>query len=309
MMTQVYITQSAWCTILEEVKFFATQENREAIVYPMFGFIRSSDCMKAPWEMLELYDLESFVVTHAHAPLRKFCEHTNIRAKFNLATDADKLEFNEDIIHWSKPLNEMYPTLEIGNVHSHPFARGWTYPSSGNDQMDYPRIYKLWQHMCGRMVNSSLEIILCRAIFSRNKWKACCFSFDEKQKIVSLGKAHIISDDDPQVKKVLALPYWKTNEGARWEKMQQDQVPEIQAFDRYFFGWSTVRMKFLEQSLHLFVHLPPQFPKVERVIVQGYDEINRKWLAKKFFSLPRSTSYFPLKEIIQKYLERGDNYE
>lgn len=303
-MAKVYITQSAWQTILEEVRYFARQGNREAIVYPLFGFIRSTECLKAPWEMLEQEDLDSFVVTHAHAPLRKFCAHTGVRAKFVFGNDEEKEEWEKDMSCWSQPLCDAYPSLEIGNVHSHPFAHFWTQPSSGSDQMDYARIYKLWQHLRNRKVNSPLEIILCRSFFGWEKWSACCFTFDAAQNIVSLGKAQIISNHDELAQAVLTIPYWKTTEGRQWEKWQRDNIPEIEEIDRFYFGWSSVRIK-RSESNYFFIHLPPQFPFAKSILGQHFDAQAKELSQAQKINVYGSNYRISLREIIQTFKQGG----
>lgn len=303
-MTDVYIALSAWYTILKEIRFFAEQGNREAIIYPLFGFIRSANCMKAPWEMLELEDIESFLVTHAHAPLRKFCAHTSYRAQFNLVCEKDEEEFNQDIEAWSKPICSKYPTLEIGNVHSHPFVRGWAWPSSGRN-MDYARIYRLWEHLKKRKLNCPLEIILCRAkfdfgrFFGYSKWDACCFSFDGRQNIVPLGKAHIIGDNDWRIKRILTIPYWKTEEGLKWEQQLREQIP-VESVDRFDFGWSAMPIR-INADRYLLIHLPPQFPAPEYILTQIFDKATRKWSGTEKLNFNGSGFALPFREIVGRY--------
>src|SRR3989344_1531673 len=97
MIQNFLIAQSAWECIAGEVEYFAThpEGSKEAIVYPLFGFLRRDQCLKAPWEMLELTDIQAFVVTHALAPPREYCNHTVMHAGFSFPTPEDEQKFGE----------------------------------------------------------------------------------------------------------------------------------------------------------------------------------------------------------------------
>ena len=274
-MPRVLITQSAWITIAREINFFAKQ-NKEAIIYPLFGFSRSADCLKAPWEMLTLDDLDYFVVTHAFAPSRDLCNHSTVSAGFRLLSKEDQVKWQTAITTWHQPLCQKFPTLEIGNVHSHQFARFRTWPSTGGESTDYYRLYKFWRHLRTRKLDTPLEIIVCQAGYFGRTWKACCFGFDTEQDIVSLGSAKIIADDHPLVAKVLTRPFNLTSQGLFWQLEQRRQLPEIESFDNYYFGWQSCRIK-LSENKYLFVNLPPSFPNCHYILFQTLEVESKSW--------------------------------
>lgn len=274
-MPRVLITHSAWKIITREVSFFAKQ-NKEAIIYPLFGFIRKDDCLKPPWEMLTLDDIKYFVITHAFAPPRELCNHSTARAGFMLLSEEDQIKWQQAMESWYLPLCQKFPTLEIGNVHSHQFARRTTWPSSGGNSTDYYRIYKFWQHLRARKLDTPLEVIICQAGYFGWDWKACCFGFNQEQSLVSFGSASIIYDNHPVVSKILSVPFNLTLEGLFWKLEQRRQVPEIESFDNYYFGWTSCKIQ-LSKSRYLFVNLPPSFPNCNYILWQTLDVENKQW--------------------------------
>lgn len=295
-MPRVLITQSAWTIIAREVSFFAKQ-NKEAIIYPLFGFIRKTDCLKAPWEMLTLDDIEYFIVTHAFAPPRELCDHSTVRAGFIFLSEEDQLKWQKAMEDWYQLWCQKFPTLEIGNVHSHQFARGNTWPSSGGESTDYYRIYKFWQHLTTRKLDTPLEIIICQAGYFGRAWKACCFGFDQTQSLISFGSAQIIKDDHPLVAEVLTRPFNLTSRGLFWKLEQIRQLPEeIESFDNYYFGWISCKIK-LSETKYLFVNLPPSFPNCDYVLWQTLDIANKKWRSMK--SLEIDGFNLQLKDIVE----------
>jgi hypothetical protein len=306
-MAKVLIAESAWQKIIEEVNFFAADGGREAIIYPLFSLTRKSECMKATWEMLGLEDIDYFVVTHVHPPLRKFCVHTPVRAKFSFASSDEEQEFQADVQGWVQENFSKYPLLELGNVHSHPFSVLWTRPSSGGDQMDYARIHKMWQHMRQkRFVDTPLEIILCRNFFFRQSWKACCFGFDKTQEIVTLGKAEIISDDDVRVRNALSVPFVVLPEGISWQKQQLAEVPEIQSIDKFCFGWSTAAIK-LDDRRNVFMHFSPQYPKDCSALVQMEDVAEGIWSPMRRITTEDAREALSIKKILNIFMNGGNN--
>ncbi|MDO8669515.1 MAG: hypothetical protein Q7K65_04435 [Candidatus Buchananbacteria bacterium] len=274
-MPQVLITQSAWTTIAREVSFF-DQQNKEAIIYPLFGFIRKDNCLKAPWTMLTLDDIKYFIVTHAFAPPRELCHHSVARAGFMLLSEEDEIKWEEALKAWYQPLCQRFPTLEIGNVHSHQFARYSTWPSSGGQSTDYYRIYKFWQHLRTRKLDTPLEIIICQGSYFRRIWRACCFGFGETQNIVSLGPAKIITDDHPLAAQILTPPFNLTSEGLFWKLEQSRKLPQIESFDNYYFGWISCKIR-LAENKYLFVNFPPSFPSSNHVLWQTLDAEKKLW--------------------------------
>jgi len=270
------ITKSAWECITREVEYFAAhpQGSKEAIVYPLFGFLRRSRCVKAPWEMLGIEDIEAFVVTHALAPLREYCNHTETHAGFSFPTPQDEHVFTEAVGSWSEALCARHPTLEIGNVHSHQFARGFTHPSGEGG--DYTRIKRLLEHLRTRKLNTAPEVIVCKSRRKDAHWTACCFATDGAARIVYCGKAEIVSDEHPMARRVLAQPYDDMPEGADWEFEQRAALPQIESIDAFHFGWRAVRMR-LDEARYLFVYLPPRFPDCRYVLHQTADSAKRTW--------------------------------
>lgn len=301
-MTRVLIAESAWKTIVDEVNFFAADGNKEAALYPMFGFSRTQECLKTAWEMLGLEDIEYFVITHAHAPMRKFCFHTPVRAWFKFANDEEQNEHANDIKQWSTTLFAQHSMLEIGNVHSHPFSTIWTQPSSGGVYGDYYRMREMWRQMQKRMVDTPLEVILTRKFFGKKEWSACCFGFDSNQRVVSLGSAEIVRDDDLRVANVLAVPFILTPEGGEWKEKQFQQLSVLEAIDHYYFGWSTARVKIAE-NIFAFVHLSPQFQQGNEFLLQLANPETKQWTTMERVSFKSEAGNFSLFDIFNQFLQ------
>ncbi len=282
-MPNVLISKSAWNIIECEIGHFAADGNKEAIVYPLFGFLRASQCIKSPWEPINLTDIDTFVVTHAFAPPREYCNHSQVRAGLQFPSPEVEERYENALQAWARQYTSQYPTLEIGNIHSHPFATGCTTPSGIGG--DYTRIYSLWQHMMTRGVNTALEIIVCRSKkTSQVHWIACCFGFDNGQKVVSLGAATIVSDSDSRVRKVLSRPFRELAQGPLWENAQRQNVPQLHTFRRASNGWIAIGAE-VEGNRQLAVYLPPSFPNAPHVLYQTYDSAERRWSSMKLWRL------------------------
>lgn len=295
-MIPVYIARSAWEVIIKEVNFFANHKNgqKEAVVYSFFNFVRSRECVKAPWEMLELEDLNCFVVTHAHAPMREFCNHTQFLGEFIFSNEEERQIWEQDIDSWKNRIWINCPNLIIGTVHSHPFAVGHTYPSKGENG-DYTRIYKYWNYSKSCNINTPLEIIICKPSKGKKEWKACCFGFDKKQKIICFDDIKIIEDNDSIIRHALQKPFVLRRDGVEWEKKQSEVIDRV---ERSFFGTS-YRIK-LDEKNFLLVHLPYSFPSKDNVLFQVFDSELKTWSKMQIWNKKKSFS--------KKYLHKIINY-
>ena len=302
-MTTVLITQSAWSVITREISYFADlQKGKEAVVYPLFGWLRAEDCLKPFWENLELEDLDYFIIPYAFAPPRKYARHSGARAGFSADTEEEKQEFIRMLNSWRDNIKADFPNLELGYVHSHWFAKGWTWPSHGKD-CDYPRIHGLWQDLLKVNLNTPLEVILCRRWGFMRRWKACSFGFDQKQRVVSLGEAKIVSDHDYRVRKLLTRPYDMTTEGVQWEEREGKSFVDGLRPQRNFYG-TTYLIK-QENGRHITFHFPYYFPNTDKILYQLYDPNNKTWEKAKAFPITKGLFNLNIFEVVQN-ISKGD---
>jgi hypothetical protein len=96
-----------------------------------------------------------------------------------------------------------FPRLRAcAHLHSHPFARGRTWPSSGA-RCDYDG------HMLPQLetnteagLRTSFSFIACHTLDGRG-WLLQCFALDERKQIVDLGFTEVLADDKPIVLRAL----------------------------------------------------------------------------------------------------------
>ncbi len=283
-MTSVYIAESVWKQVTAEVDHYAGgsvarekgarlpfvlrfhYRSRESAFYTLFGFQRNEECRKPAWAILDIDDIEYFVVPYVFVPPRKYCRHGAAHARFEFRNEQELLEFHQLFAAWKEPIHQQFPTLlDIGNIHAHQFAHNTTYPSG----TDYGRVYDVWHHLYTENgLNTVLEIIVCQSADSGERWKACCFAFDQYQRIVDLGPAEIVPDDHPAIAKVLQSPYDLSSDGRRWQRRQTARLervfPGAIVQLKRFWGWTTWRVTYNERIVD--VYLPPSYPKCDSIL-------------------------------------------
>lgn len=308
-MVKTLITKSAWQIITQEVEHFAyhTGASKEAIIYPLFGFITKNT--KPIRKKINLGDIEYFIVTHAFAPPRELCDHHGARAGFLFNTSEEEEMIIKIVKEWSEKYIDIYPSLELGNVHSHQFATGKTSPSYG-PHCDVERVNMLWKHLSQYNLNTALEIIICkrsivRSILSyipffpkpKHKWNACCFGFDTKQQIVDIGFAEIVSDNDERVKEILTIPFFRTKEGEKWSEKQKRKIKNLGAISEFHWGWSSCRIEYDNNKL-VYINFPPSFPYTRKIFYETYDPVTKQISDFHEWNINKPIMDFNLSEII-----------
>lgn len=272
MKPEVLITESAWVAILDEINSWASQ-HKEGALYNLFGFQRAYRCFKPPWKMLELDDIDYFVVPYVWPLPHKFWDNGTTHVRLRLANDEEATEFSNQVDAWAENVDP-YQRFEFGCIHSHPFGYGRTWPSSGGEETDFPRIFRMWEHLYKqRNLNVAIEIILSRSLDASKQWTACCFAFfvsDGKKKIMYLGEAEIVPDNDRRVQRILCIPYRSQPMGAEWEEWQMASISGLKEIHEYDFGWISYEIEY-KAGQYLFIHLPPSFPATDRVLFQTFD--------------------------------------
>jgi len=300
-MAKTLITQSAWQIITREVKHFAYHPDgsKEAIIYPLFGLLFKNK--KPIRKKIELNDIEYFVVTHAFTPPRELCNHHKTSAGFLFKNHQEEIKIVNLVETWSSQYTDIFPTLEVGHVHSHQFAIGKTRPSKD----DYDRTHNLWKYLSqNRNLNTALEIIICQSPISSlcRKWNPCCFAFDKKQKIIDLGSAEIVPDNDKRVKEVLTIPFEEKKIGKIWELIQKKTIKNLD-LRKNDWGWNMVRIQYAENKF-AYIYLPPSFPDTKKVFYETYDENTEKLEKFQEWQITKPILFFNLSEIIN-FIKKG----
>lgn len=273
---KVLIARSAWKQIVREVEYFHSlpEGSCEAAVYPAFGFRRRENSRKSPWEMIGIEDIDYFGISNIYVPERNLCAHTKRSVRFISEPDG-RCPTIEAVNTWIRELSADHPAMELGNIHSHQFAKNWTRPSS----VDKDRIVTRLAHLRTRHLGLALEVIICQAPDTGyGPWRACCFVLcDETASFQPLGPATIVDDEDARLHALLSGHYQSLIPGAQeWERRQRESIGGLEEFQRFDFGWTSVKIA-LRQDRYLFIHLPPTFPQPGTVLYQTADRIRRSW--------------------------------
>ena len=159
-------------------------------------------------------------------------------------------------------LTRRFPRLRAcAYLHSHPFARGRTWPSSGA-RCDYDgHMLPLCARNTEAGLSTSFSFIACRTLNGRG-WLLQTFALDETQRAVDLGFAQIIDDDGPRVVKAL-MPSLKSRAEARsilrhWLRDARRRGFATQE-DELFDGWQRLKVR-LDHGLVLVGLVPIDFP-------------------------------------------------
>ena len=287
----VYIADDVWQKIVEEADYFG-KDDIEASLYLMFWFAKKQTFPKPPWAKIEIEDIEYFAVTHGFVIPRVLCSHETGRIGYRYDDAASKEEIDRMVNSWSKRLVKKHQTLEVAGIHSHPFSQGRTWPSG----IDYNimREYKLNQRRCLAAVPT---LILCRSNDEKEKWKACCFTFDRFEKVLFLGYAEIIPANDQKIRRVLSKSFHEKPSGYFWENRQKKMTGFIE-IEKSFFGWHIFKTR-LGSSIALFVYLPPDFPDCGNVTYQTYDLVGKTWSDIRFYPKGSGLFGFDIAEIVK----------
>jgi hypothetical protein len=139
----------------------------------------------------------------------------------------------------TRALTHRYPRLRAcAYLHSHPFARGSTWPSRGA-RCDYEgHMLPLLARNRDAGLSTSFSVIACRTL-GGDGWLLQTFALDDDQKIVDLGFAQAIPDRHPDAARCL-LPALGRRRGARlvraWLRSLRRAGVAYRA-DELFDGW------------------------------------------------------------------------
>jgi hypothetical protein len=307
-MALIYITRSAWQKAVAEVEFYANDPkgSKEAAMHAMFGFKRKDCSWKMPWEILDLSDIQYYLITHVWVPPRKYTKHKATSVNFVFKNEFELEDFKIQFNLWKNPLASRYPALDIGYIHSHQFATGFTMPSGLNvkGKTDYSRVYPFWQQMRNRGLDAVPEVIFCKSRKKDSDWEACSYIFDSENKFKYQGYIEIIPDDDPKVDEILCRSYSSLPGGSLWRWRQNTQLSDCIEHGKYNFGWQGFQIRYLENNI-LYVLLPPNFPNCNSVLYKTFNEKGNYWSSTKLWPKKEFGFRFQLRDLVDFVKVKG----
>jgi hypothetical protein len=156
-----------------------------------------------------------------------------------------------------------HPSLRAcGYLHSHPFARGRTWPSGGPAGDITGHIRPLLEHNRCAGLDTSFSFIACREEAGPG-WRLQGFALDRHDRIVDLGFARVLEERSPLLARALQpalktrspfrylLRRWRRELGRRRLHPRQDEL---------FGGWLRFIVR-VEPDLELVILLPNSYPE------------------------------------------------
>ncbi len=209
-----------------------------------------------PCSLLELEDLGEILI--AAAVLVPEDRQVNQAARVSVLPDT-----NRRVNRRVEKLVARFPRLRsCAYLHSHPFARGGTWPSRGPG-CDYDgHMLPLLERNREAGLNTSFSFIACRADDERS-WCLQAFALDRCRQIVDLGFVRPVDERGPTVRAALArgltarhlprvmLRHWRRELDLRRVRYQVDEL---------FDGW-TRTIVHASESTAVVVLLPLDFPE------------------------------------------------
>jgi hypothetical protein len=263
-LASVLIDEPTWIRICSEVSHWADiglkEKKRplESVFYPLTAIRLRNDRKLTPFDMVELSDVEEFVICDVFLPPREFADYGSHSAQFR-ALDGDEQGMQRIFTEGVGAINTRHPQLLfLGPGHSHPFSQGWTNPS-GTDIEHHIRPYRRKnEDLLG--CRFSLALILVRDRSGRG-WQACAFAMDGHGYIRGLGIAKIVSADHRAITTARSTPFYRTRRGRIWETKQRALLRgRLIEHERWPGGWTSFLVRQDEETASL-VMLPPRFPR------------------------------------------------
>lgn len=245
MLPSVEIAQSCFDLVASELTRVAP---REGLAVPLVHLARRPP-EPGPTATLHLAHVEKVVI--AGVVLVPAEKQLNSGFRVGVLAETDAL-----VAEATRRLTRRHPRLRAcAYLHSHPFARGGTWPSRGA-RCDYEgHMLPLLERGLDAGLATSFSVIACRPRAGEG-WLLQAFALDDDRRIVDLGFAEPVPDDHPDVARAL-LPALSRRRGARlvraWlRKLRRASVaPRV---DELFDGWLRVI------AGPLVALVPPGFP-------------------------------------------------
>ncbi len=225
----------------------------EGVALPLVGLIpRRADFN--PCATMELQDIRTVVL--ARVVLVPGELQVNQYARVGVRSRTDRV-VNREV----ERLTRRFPRLRAcAYLHSHPFAHGSTWPSSGC-RGDYEgHMLPLLRRNRDAALNTSFSFIACRG--ERGGWRLQGFALGGDERVVDLGFAAVVPDDDPELGYPLRRPrIWRPPYRQvlrRWRReLKRARLPFV--YDELFDGWQRCVIE-AGPDRALVILLPMDFP-------------------------------------------------
>ena len=269
---RVRIARSAWQRCVSELDRAAPHE---AVLVPLIA-LRVRDLGRNPCAPLALTDLAELTVPTVLTVPERLQRASPVRV--GVLPSTNRL-LNPRI----EAFTRSHPRLRTAAyLHSHPFAHERTWPSQGA-RADYEgHMLPLLGHNRQSGLETSFSFIACRtggacraeAAGVGGRWILHCFALDADERIVDLGFATVIDDEDPRVDEAL-LPGLRRVPPARTlvrrlrRRLRREGISTH--WEELFDGWSRLRIE-IGASVVVAL-LPDRFPDrpARWFVVQGGD--------------------------------------
>ena len=243
MTPRVIVARSCWEVITRELDRVAP---REGVLLPLVALDRRSPDAD-PCAPVGLRDLAAVVLAEVGC-VPPHLQHNGL-AHVTALPSADA--WADGVV---LPLVRRYPRLRAAAyLHSHPFATAHTWPSGGDIA---GHMLPMLRRNTEAGLDASFSFIACGAGDGRG-WRLPCFAMDARGRVVELGAAEVVDDDDDAIRRARSrrasrclLRRWKHQLHRRGLALRADEL---------FDGWSRVRVGL--GAHHVLVALfPVDFP-------------------------------------------------
>ncbi|MEW5848788.1 MAG: hypothetical protein AB2A00_08235 [Myxococcota bacterium] len=244
---RVVVARSCWNAITTELDRVAPLEG---VLLPLVA-LDLRDSHANPCSPVGLLDVATVVLAEARC-LPPRLQH-NSAARVLALPQADA--WADGVV---VPLVRRHPRLRAAAyLHSHPFATEQTWPSGGDV---HGHMVPLLRRNVDAGLQVSFSFIACRSRDQRG-WLLPCFAMDARERVVELGNAEVVADNDDAVVRARHLSLQRTPARfllRRWRQQlrRHGLTPRV---DELFDGWVRAKIRVDGQRV-LVVLFPMDFP-------------------------------------------------
>jgi len=262
---KVYILNEALVKATKEVKkFYLLGKNRdnnpcEASMYILAVLVQRPGIFKSPFELLELSEIESVIVTHVVYPADKFKDnkpgYAGFKAPKGYTANRMNMIFREMLLTY---INR-YPLIDLlGNIHSHTFIKADS--MSGGDNQDSKRSMARFKRSG---LNTRFKFLMSPNSNSGEDWGIYGFAYQNGNPR-RLSGLEVISRNHSLFKAAIEKPCYYSSDFTQWAK-QQCYALEVEfglklRWEQIVRGWSTLDVLNLNGK-EISICFPPFFPE------------------------------------------------
>jgi hypothetical protein len=250
MLPRVSVAAGCWAEIVSELDRVAPCE---AIALPLLALLPRGAEERNPCAPLELEDLEELVI--ARVVLVPEQRQINALARVSVLPLTDELVNARAAAELRR-----FPRLRAcAYLHSHPFARGSTWPSSGMTGDLDGHMRPLLRHNADSGLHTSFSFIACRTD-DGGGWRLQGFALDRRGEVIDLGFAEPLAEH--RLRRLLLPPLGAREPFRhllrRWRRELRRTRVRYES-DDLFDGWRRTIVE-LDPQRALVILLPLDFP-------------------------------------------------